>query len=133
MEKSSPINYAVRLAQKMPNFKTPEDIQHLIRHSYLTDQFDPQRLASVTEVLADPANSLVLVSSKSFEQSTLPIHEKWYKFDYSLQKFSEERLAELRAAQVPDNGKALDLPPVNNLIATNFDILPEDTTLSARP
>ena len=58
---------------------------------------------------------------------------KWYKFNYSVEKFTEERLEQLRAPDVPDNGKPLDLPPVNNFIATNFDILPEDETLSARP
>ena len=39
----------------------------------------------------------------------------------------------MRAVTVVDNGKNLDLPPFNNLIATNFDILPEDASLSARP
>lgn len=46
---------------------------------------------------------------------------------------SDERINELRAPQVPDNGKKLDLPPPNNLIATKFDVLPEDESLSARP
>ena len=31
------------------------------------------------------------------------------------------------------NGKNLDLPPHNNLIATNFELLPEDASLSTRP
>lgn len=74
-----------------------------------------------------------MVASKSFADDTLPIHEKWYKFNYSLEKFSEERLAHLRNAQVADNGKPLDLPPQNNLIATNFDLLPADESLSVRP
>ena len=51
----------------------------------------------------------------------------------SKSKFTQERLAELTAATVIDNGKGLGLPPPNNLIATNFDILPEDASLSARP
>lgn len=50
-----------------------------------------------------------------------------------MEKLSDERLSALRAATVDDNGKKLDLPPPNNLIATNFDILPEDASLSARP
>jgi len=117
----------------MPQFKTPDDLQHLLRHSYLAEHYDASRLAQVAELLSNPANCLVLVASKSFEESTLPIHEKWYKFNYSLERFSEARLGELRAAQAPDNGKALDLPPVNNLIATNFEILAEDQSLSTRP
>ena len=39
----------------------------------------------------------------------------------------------MRAPVVPDNGKPLDLPPPNNFIATNFDVLPDDASLSARP
>ena len=74
-----------------------------------------------------------MLASKTLETSDLPIHEKWYKFDYSLEKFTEAKLAELRNPQVADNGKKLDLPPQNNLIATNFDILPEDASVSARP
>ena len=74
-----------------------------------------------------------MLSSKSFDEDTLPLNQKWYKFDYSLEKFSQERLAELGAATVPDNGKPLDLPKPNNLIAENFDILPEDQSFSARP
>jgi len=34
---------------------------------------------------------------------------------------------------VAANGKNLDLPPHNNLIATNFELLPEDASLSTRP
>ena len=90
-------------------------------------------LSQVVDILADPAKALIIVSSKSFEDSTLPIHEKWYKFNYSLEKMSEERINELRAPNVVDNGKLLDLPPQNNLIATNFDVLAEEQSLSARP
>ena len=74
-----------------------------------------------------------MVATKSFEDANLPIHEKWYKFNYSLEKFSEARINELKSAQVPDNGLKLDLPPPNNLIPTNFDIIPEDLSLSERP
>ena len=74
-----------------------------------------------------------MVSSKSFDDDTLPNNMYWYKFNYSLDKLTEQRLEELRAPVVPDNGKALDLPPVNNFIATNFDILPEDVSLSTKP
>ena len=83
-------------------------------------------LNQVVDILADPAKALIIVSSKSFEDSTLPIHEKWYKFNYSLEKMSEERVNELRAPNVVNNGKLLDLPPQNNLIATNFDVLAEE-------
>lgn len=132
-EKGAPMNYAVNLARTMPHFQTPEDTAHLLRHSYVADEFKPEFITQCVDILADPSKSLILLSSKSFSDDTLPIHEKWYKFNYSLEKFTQERLTQLTAASALDNGKKLDLPPPNNLIATNFDVLPEDLTLSARP
>ena len=85
------------------------------------------------DILADPKQSLILVGSKSFDDASLPFHEKWWKFNYSLDKISEPRINELLAAQCLDNGKALDLPPPNNLIATNFDILSGNAELSTQP
>lgn len=127
------MGYAVKLARVMPHFSTPDTIQHLIRHAYIADVYKPELLTQVVDVLAEPQNCLAILSSKSFEDSSLPIYEKWYKFNYSLEKFSEDRMTQLRAASVVDNGKSLDLPPPNTLIATNFDVLPEDASLSARP
>ena len=127
------MDYAVDLSSTMPHFGTPDDMQNLIRHKFLADEYKPELLNQVVDILADPGKCIVLLSSKSFEDESLPLNQKWYKFNYSLEKFTEERLAELRAPNVPDNGKPLDLPKPNNLIATNFDILPADESLSARP
>ena len=111
LEKGEPMNYAVNLARKMPLFETPEDVNQLIRHSYIADVYKPELLSQIVEVLADPARALIILASKSFADDTLPIHEKWYKFNYCLEKHSEERLAQLKNAQVTENGKQLDLPP----------------------
>ena len=46
--------------------------------------------------IANPANTLVFFASKSFEDSELPLKEKWYKIDYSSQKFSEEIISSLK-------------------------------------
>ena len=132
-EKGSPIQYCVGLARSMPHFKTPDAMQHLIRSKYVADDYPGERLSELVETLADPMKALFIVSSKSFKDENLPTHEKWYKFNYSLDKVPEERLVQLSQAEVPDNGKKLDLPPSNNLIAKNFDILPEDSSLSAKP
>ena len=117
----------------MPHHKTPEDLAQVIRSKYISDEYKPDLIAQVGEMLADPQKCLILISSKSFEDANLPIAEKWYKHNYSCDKLAGDRVENLRQAQAPDNGKALDLPPENNLIATNFDILPEDPSLSARP
>ena len=98
----------------------------ILRHKYVADEYRPDLLTEVTQYLANPKQALVILSSKSLPEESLTIPEKWYKQNYSLEKIPEARINELNAASAPDNGKALDLPPVNNLIATNFDILPED-------
>mmetsp|Transcript_37380 Transcript_37380/g.49133 ORF Transcript_37380/g.49133 Transcript_37380/m.49133 type:complete len:268 (+) Transcript_37380:756-1559(+) len=133
LEKSDPMNYAVGLARMMPTFKNPADLGVMLKQKYVASEYKPELLNQAMDVLADPSKCLIIVASKSFEDASLPIHEKWYKFNYSLEKMSDERINELRAPQVPDNGKKLDLPPPNNLIATKFDVLPEDESLSARP
>lgn len=132
-EKGDPMSFAVNLASSMPRFSTPDEMQHLIRHSYVADEYDPDLLRRIGDVLADPRQCIVLLASKSLESQTLPLTQKWYKFNYSREKLTEERLAELSAASVPDIGKALDLPKPNNLIANNFDVLPEDSALSCEP
>ena len=86
------MNYAVGLTRKMPHFKTPGDMTHIIRHSYIADDYKPECLVEIASVLADPSKALVMLASKSLEDSALPIHEKWYKFNYSLEKFSEARI-----------------------------------------
>ena len=108
-------------------------MQHLIRHTYINDEYKPELLEQIVDILASPDKCLVFLSSKSFDDESLPLNQKWYKCNYSVEKFSEERLVQLRTASVPENGKCLDLPPPNNLIADNFDILPEDESLSTKP
>ena len=105
VEKGDPLQYAVSLTRKMPLFKTDDAMQHLIRSRYIADEFDQDRCAEFAGLLSDPKNCLALVSSKSFEDSTLPNHEKWYKFDYSLEKFDKSLLGSLNAPEVTDNGK----------------------------
>ena len=76
----------------MTKFKNADDMAHLIRHSYVADIYNPELLTQVVDILAEPANCLKIIGSKSFEDSTLPNYMKWYKFNYSVEKFTEERL-----------------------------------------
>ena len=63
----------------------------------------------------------------------MPLKEKWYNVDYSIEKFSESLLDKIKNPLVVDNGKKLDLPPMNSLIPQNFDILEIDESLSEKP
>ena len=76
-------------------------------------------------MLADPKKTLVILSSKSFTDESLPKFEKWYKINYSADKFTDEQMKNVTEPTVRDNGKKLDLPPPNNMIPAKFDVHPE--------
>lgn len=61
------------------------------------------------------------------------MRHKWYNFDYSVESFNEELRDILVNPVIADSSLKLDLPPKNPLFPKNFDILPEDKTLSERP
>lgn len=73
---------------------------------------------------------MIFLTSKSFDDASLPLKEKWYKIDYSMDKFSNEFLTKLKEPKIKENGKKLDLPPPNPLLPKKFDILGEDSSLS---
>ena len=52
------MSFAVDLATKMSKFKTPEDMAHIIRHSYVADEYNPELFAQVADILADPSKCL---------------------------------------------------------------------------
>ena len=68
------MDYAVDLSSTMPHFGTPDDMQNLIRHKFLADEYKPELLNQVVDILADPGKCIVLLSSKSFEDESLPLN-----------------------------------------------------------
>jgi secreted Zn-dependent insulinase-like peptidase len=72
------------------------------------------------------------LTSQSLDDSTLPLHEKWYKIQYKTEKYDDKLMADMKTPQVNDS-MVLDLPPPNTLLPTNFDLLAEDSKLSDRP
>ena len=89
-------------------------------------EFDVNRTKELAGYLADPSNTMCFVTSQSFDVATLPLKEKWYNIDFSREKYSEDLLNKMKTPVVANNGKNLDLPPVNSLLPKNFDILPID-------
>ena len=43
-EKGDQMDYAVKLARSMPHFGNPDSMQHLLRSSYLADDYKPEFL-----------------------------------------------------------------------------------------
>jgi secreted Zn-dependent insulinase-like peptidase len=82
-------------------------------------------------MLCDPRNCIVYISSKKNEGKT-DLEAPWYSTKYAVQEFSEELLNKMMSPQV-DESPALGLPPQNDFIASNFDLLPKDAAKSAVP
>lgn len=132
-EKTDLMSYCINLASKMHKFKTPKEMCHLIRHSYTALEFDAARIKQLAALIADPANTMCFINSQSFDNASLPLKEKWYNVDFSREKYGEELLNKMKKPVVADNGKNLDLPPVNTLLPKNFNVLATDAAISAKP
>lgn len=104
---------------------------NLISHKYVAEKFDKDLIKKYGEYLADPLNTLCFLRSKDFDESSLPLKEYWYKIDYSTEFYSKELLNAMTNPQCPDNGKKLGLPPINNLLPKNLEVLPEDKAHSS--
>jgi secreted Zn-dependent insulinase-like peptidase len=84
-------------------------------------------------MLADPKRTMISVLSKSFKEEDLPELEPWYNINFKAEKYAGELETMLAKPQVNESGKKLDLPPPNNLIPSNFDVLPEMPEHSKQP
>ena len=127
------MDYCISLAANMHLFETPAEMAHLIRHSYTTLDFNEAKVQELAAKIAEPSNTLCYVTAQSFDVADLPLKEKWFNVDYSFEPYSEELLNKMQNPVVADNGKKLDIPPLNTFLPQNFDILPEDKTVSEKP
>ena len=73
-----------------------------------------------------------MMRSKSFEGQTTEV-EEWYSTKYSIAPFSAELVEKMKNPQCPIGSKKLDLPPPNNLIPKNFEILAKNADQSEKP
>jgi secreted Zn-dependent insulinase-like peptidase len=74
----------------------------------------------------------ILLRSKQFENQTNEV-EEWYQTKYSVTNFSEQLKQRMTNPNIEFKKSKLDLPPKNNLIPTNFDILNENPEYSETP
>lgn len=73
-----------------------------------------------------------MLRSKSFEEETDQI-EEWYQTKYKVEDFSPSLLQKMQKPNLKLEKLKLDIPPKNNLIPTNFDILEANEGLSKIP
>lgn len=117
----------------MPNFASSEELKHLISSSYLYHEFDTERISEIGGMIADPKNTFLSVLSKSFKDEDLPLLEPWYSIKHSAEKYPEDLKHLMLNPHIKDNGKKLDLPPPNNLLPSDFTVLPKNKDHSAQP
>jgi len=112
----------------------------LIKHMYVVEKMDRERIQEMSGLISDPRNLNIYLRSKSFEKTpeACPIEDPWYKTKYGKEKFSEKLLGLMVSPKVAQHkNKQLDLPPPNNLLPKNLDVLPtlskEDDEVSKKP
>ena len=71
----------------------------------------------------------IFLGSQSLEDQTIE-KAPWYDTKYSVSEFDEEMLKRIRNPSCEIKEKKLDFPPANTMVPKNFDILPEDKSLS---
>jgi insulysin len=134
LDKSKPLNYTIRLASKMQLFYEPEKLADIIRHQYIVEKFDPEMIQQMSNLLTDPKNVNIYIRSKSFDKPELtPIEDKWYKTKYGKEPFNPALLNKILHPEVKQGRKVLDLPPKNNLLPKNLDVLPGEAESSQKP
>jgi len=121
MSKQNPMDYTCSLAGWMQLYPPT----HYLSGPYKISQWKPKAVEECLSCL-HPDNVLWMISSPSFlGQLTNPQTEKWYGTQYEKIELDEPLQNQLRTALASDFPE-LTLPQVNDMIATDFELLPKD-------
>ena len=99
---------------------------------YVAEELDKPRVQQMSELIADPSNLNIFLRSKTF-QDHCQLEDKWFKTKFSKEPFSPELQNLMRKPKVDQSKRKLDLPPLNNLLPKNLDILPENPQYASTP
>ena len=80
------------MAKSLQDFSDPADAPHLIRNKYGPIEFDKERTKQYSDLLANPKNCLIFLSSKEFEKEKFETIQYWYKVPYATETISEQLL-----------------------------------------
>ena len=104
----------------------------LMRQRYEVDEFDQDKVREIAATLCDPLNCNIEMRSKSFEAECTQTDE-WFGTKFCYGPIPDDMLNKMRNPNCEIKSKKLDLPPRNNLIPKNFDILPPNEAFSKQP
>ena len=133
-DKEEPLDYTVKLAGKMQLFETEEKLRDILKHEYVIEELDRERIQETSALLADPKNVVVFMRSKTFEeQGICTLEDPWYHTKYSKEPLKAELIEKMTnpSSLVPEG--ALGLPPPNTLLPKNLDLVSEAPEHAQQP
>jgi insulysin len=68
LDKTCALDYTSRLASKMQHFTGDATLPYLIKHMYIVEEFNKERIQEMSCLLANPKNLNVYLRSKNFEK-----------------------------------------------------------------
>ena len=121
MSKRNPMDYTCSVAGWMQLYPH----SHYLSGPYKVSQWEPEMVKECMAAL-NPDNVLWLISSPTFaDHLTHPLTEKWYGTQYERVELDVPLQNQLRTALASDFPE-LALPQVNDMIATDFELLSTD-------
>ncbi|XP_069679683.1 insulin-degrading enzyme isoform X2 [Periplaneta americana] len=123
-DKESPRSYVSNTVHNLHDYPLDE----VLSGCYLISDWRPDLIEMVLGYLT-PENIRVAVVGQKFEPETNEI-EKWYGTKYKLEKIPESVLNEWRSADLCED---LKLPPKNEFIPTDFDLMTREESAPQYP
>lgn len=123
-DKESPRNYVTSIVSFLHRYP----LNQTLSGAYLSPKWDPDQIEHILGHLC-PSKVRIIVVGKKFENVASET-EKWYEIKYKLEKIPTEQIKAWESVDLCDE---LQLPEKNDLIATDFDVLPSSDSVSQFP
>lgn len=116
-ERSEPVDLATHLSWEMSLYDDPK---LYLKGPSLFFEYSEEEIRRILDLLS-PENLTVCICSKSFEGVACK-REKWYDTPYAVEDISAAKVSKWSSAPITED---MGIPPKNEFIATEFDLLGE--------
>ncbi|XP_049939528.1 insulin-degrading enzyme [Schistocerca serialis cubense] len=123
-DKEMPQNHASTTAQNLNEYP----LEEVLSGHYLITEWKPELIKMVMDYLT-PQNIRIAVVGRKFEE-LVDQTEKWYGTKYKLEEIPQETLKRWEETNLCED---LKLPPKNEFIPTDFDLLPREDNAPEHP
>jgi len=128
-----PLEAVLLLANNLHDYPR-EIVKDILEGPFVPTVYDPVYIKKLIDMMI-PENMLIMISSETYKAET-NLEEKWYKTKYSYEDFNEKIKTLLHNPKVGPSSnrqKTINLPPPNNLLPKNIDILPKSKDILTIP